>query len=75
MARGYLDVVEHQVDPERGYILVARCEGRQLDYSRKNGRYRTMTDQQRRSPDDKFFQHAAKRGRVDIFWGRVAART
>jgi hypothetical protein len=75
VARGYLDVVEHQVDPERGYILVARCEGRQLDYSRKNGRYRTMTDQARRAPDDKFYQHAAKRGRVDIFWGRVAART
>ncbi|WP_105437508.1 DUF2163 domain-containing protein [Neorhizobium sp. T25_13] len=74
VARGYLDVVEHQTDPERGYILVARCEGRQLDYSRKNGRYRTMTDQQRRSSTDKFFQHAASRGRVDIFWGRVATK-
>lgn len=75
VARGYLDTVEHAVDPERGYVLNARCEGRQLDYSRKNGRYRSVADQQRRAPGDKFFEHAGKAGRVDVYWGRKAGKT
>ena len=70
VARGYLDVIEHAIDPDRGYVLTARCEGRQLDYSRKNGRVRSTADQQRRAPGDKFFEHAGKAGRVEIFWGR-----
>lgn len=71
VARGYLDVVEHLSSPERGYYLEGRCEGRQLDYSRRNGRKRTLVDQQRRDPGDRFFEHAATSGRVDIAWGRV----
>ncbi|MCJ8519026.1 hypothetical protein ABID21_001934 [Pseudorhizobium tarimense] len=70
VARGYLDVVEHAVDPERGYVLAARCEGRQLDYSRKNGRVRSTADQQRRAPGDKFFEHAGRAGRVEVLWGK-----
>jgi hypothetical protein len=75
VARGYLDVISHEEDPEAGFKLVAQCEGRQLDYSRKNGRYRTVADQRRRSANDKFFQHAAKAGREEVFWGRVASKT
>jgi hypothetical protein len=71
VARGYLDVVEHNQDDERGYYLTARCEGRQLDYSRQNGRKRTVADQQRRDPGDRFFEHAATAGRVDIAWGKA----
>ncbi|MDQ0558303.1 hypothetical protein QO004_000076 [Rhizobium mesoamericanum] len=71
VARGYLDVVEHNIDDTRGYYLTARCEGRQLDYSRQNGRKRTVADQQRRDPGDRFFEHAASAGRVDIAWGKV----
>jgi hypothetical protein len=70
VARGYLDVIEHNEDDERGYYLTARCEGRQLDYSRRNGRKRTVADQQRRDPGDRFFEHAATAGRVDVNWGR-----
>lgn len=73
VARGYLDVVNHEADPERGYILTAMCEGRQLDYSRRFGRVRSMSDQQRRSAGDKFFQHAGQAGRVEVYWGRVKA--
>lgn len=73
VARGYLDVVNHEADPERGYVLTAMCEGRQLDYSRRNGRVRSMADQQRRSPGDMFFQYAGQAGRVEVFWGRVKA--
>jgi hypothetical protein len=73
VARGYLDVIEHRVDAERGYILEAKCEGRQLDYSRKNGRVRSVTDQQRRAPGDLFFQHAAKAGRVTVDWGKATS--
>lgn len=73
VARGYLDVINHEADPERGYILTAMCEGRQLDYSRRNGRVRSMADQQRRSAGDLFFQYAGQAGRVEVFWGRVKA--
>ncbi|CDZ43199.1 Hypothetical protein NGAL_HAMBI1146_59720 [Neorhizobium galegae bv. officinalis] len=75
VGRGYLDVIDHEEGGEAGYVLTARCEGRQLDYSRKNGRVRSVADQQRRSPNDRFFEHAGKAGRVEVFWGRVAART
>ncbi|KQX55458.1 MULTISPECIES: DUF2163 domain-containing protein [unclassified Ensifer] len=71
VARGYLDIIEHYADDTRGYYLEAKCEGRQLDYSRRNGRKRTLVDQQRRDPGDRFFEHAATAGRVDIAWGRV----
>ena len=71
VARGYLDVIEHNADETRGYYLTARCEGRQLDYSRQNGRKRTVADQQRRDPGDRFFEHAATAGRVDIAWGKA----
>lgn len=74
VARGYLDVIEHAVDPERGYVLTARCEGRQLDYSRKNDRIRSTADQQRRAPGDKFFEHAGKAGRVEVLWGRTKSQ-
>ena len=70
-ARGYLDVIEHNADTDRGYYLTAKCEGRQLDYSRKNGRKRTVADQQRRDPGDQFFAYASQAGRVDVAWGRV----
>lgn len=68
--RGYLDVIDHE-DDENGYRLVASCETRALDYTRTNGRVRSVEDQQRRSPGDRFFEHAAKRGRVSQWWGRV----
>jgi hypothetical protein len=71
VARGYLDVIEHRVDPERGYVIEAKCEQRNLDYSRKNGRVRSVADQQRRSEGDKFFQYAGGAGRVEVFWGRL----
>lgn len=70
VARGYLDVMEHAIDSESGYILTARCEGRQLDYSRKNGRVRSTSDQQRRAPGDKVFEHAGRAGRVEVLWGK-----
>jgi len=73
VARGYLDTVPHNVDPETGYTLSAMCEGRQLDYSRRNGRVRSMADQQRRRNGDLFFQHAGQAGRVEVYWGRVKA--
>jgi len=75
VARGYLDVIHHETDPDSGFRLTAQCEGRQLDYSRKNGRYRSVADQRRRSANDKIFAHAAKAGREEVFWGRKAGKT
>lgn len=71
MKRGYVDTIDH-VDSAKsgGYMLVANCETRALDYTRMNGRKRNDVDQQRRSATDKFFQHASTRGREQIFWGR-----
>lgn len=73
VARGYLDTIDHDEQPDTGKVLIARCEGRQLDYSRKNGRKRSMTDQQRRKLGDKYFEHSGKSGRVEVVWGRNAA--
>jgi len=75
VARGYLDVIHHDTDPDAGFRLTAQCEGRQLDYSRKNGRYRSVADQRRRSANDKIFAYAAKAGREEVFWGRKAGKT
>ncbi len=70
--RGYLDTIDHDED-ENGYVLVGQCEGRQLDYSLKNGRVRSVADQQRRAPGDRFFEHAGTRGRLEVFFGRLAS--
>lgn len=70
MRRGYVDVIDHEDDPSTGYTLIAQCETRALDYTRMNGRKRSDTDQQRRSPGDKWFEHASVRGREEVFWGR-----
>lgn len=70
LKRGYVDTIDHIDDPENGYTLVANCESRALDYTRTNSRRRTAVDQARRSAGDQFFEHAAMRGREEIFWGR-----
>lgn len=68
--RGYIDVVEHIDNAEDGCYAVATCEGRQLDYSRTNGRVRSVADQKRRSSTDRFFEHAATAGRIEKSWGK-----
>jgi hypothetical protein len=71
LRRGYIDIVIHEEDSENGFVVTAMCETRALDYSRVNGRKRTVTDQARRNAGDLFFQHSARRGREEVFWGRV----
>lgn len=73
VARGYVDTIEHSFDTKGGSFLIANCEGRQLDYTRKNGRKRTVADQLRRDPGDRFFEHAAFAGRVDVIWGKAGS--
>lgn len=75
VSRGYLDVIDHDETAESGLVLTAQCEGRQLDYTRKNGRVRSVTDQQRRKLGDRFFEHTATAGRKQVNWGRVASST
>lgn len=70
MKRGYVDVIDHRED-DNGYQIVAMCESRALDYTRTNGRKRTTSDQARRAAGDLYFENAAKRGREEIFWGRL----
>ena len=74
MRRGYVDTIDHEDDPQGdGYTLVAQCETRALDYTRTNARKRSDADQGRRLAGDMFFEHAAKRGREEIHWGRERA--
>lgn len=73
MKRGYLDVIDHEDNTSSGYTLVASCETRALDYTRTNGRKRSVTDQAQRAPGDRFHEHAAQRGRIDYWWGRAKA--
>jgi hypothetical protein len=71
MKRGYVDTIDH-IDNAKsgGYMLVANCETRALDYTRINGRKRNHVDQQRRSATDKFLEHASTRGRELVYWGQ-----
>lgn len=71
VARGYVDTIQHHFGPDGGAYIEATCEGRQLDYSRKNGRYRSIADQKRRDAGDRFFEHAATAGRLELIWGRA----
>lgn len=68
--RGYINAVEHTTDPDRGYIVRIECESRAIDYSRTNGRIRSVDDQRRRLAGDRGFEHAAVTGRQKIKWGR-----
>ncbi|UUP19501.1 DUF2163 domain-containing protein [Nitratireductor thuwali] len=70
LRRGYVDQLRHEEDSGEGYKLIADCETRALDYTRTNGRKRTMADQARRSPGDDFYINAATTGREEILWGR-----
>ena len=69
MKRGYIDFIDHVADPEGGDRLIAQCEGRGLDYSRRNGRQANDADQARRSATDTFFKHASSAGTVEFKWG------
>lgn len=71
--RGYIDVLSEKGNTDSGPVLIAECLTRALDYSRRNGRYATNEDQQRRSSGDLFYSHASKTGRVDLPWGREKA--
>lgn len=71
MMRGYINAISHETDPETGYFMTVECESRAIDYSRTNGRVRSHEDQQRRSPGDKFYEHAGTAGRVKIKWGKT----
>ena len=71
VARGYLDTISHHFAEDGAAYIEAQCEGRQLDYSRKNGRFRSSADQRRRDEGDKFFEHAGMAGRVSMIWGRA----
>lgn len=70
MMRGYVDTIDHDFSATSGYIITAQCETRALDYSRTNARKRNNADQGRRKQGDLIFEHTAKRGREEIFWGR-----
>ena len=54
MKRGYIDTIDHVIDAKDGDRLIAHCQGRSLDYSRKNARQANATDQARRNARDSF---------------------
>lgn len=71
MKRGYVDTIDHLDSAKNGgYMIVANCETRALDYTRTNGRKRNQSDQNRRAPGDGIFQHASTRGRELVYWGQ-----
>lgn len=71
MMRGYINSMSHEGDEDSGHLLVAECESRAMDYSRRNGRVRSHADQQRRAPGDRFFEHAGTAGRIQIKFGKT----
>lgn len=70
MKSGYINAIRHREDPSRGHIAVIECEGREIDYSRTNGRIRSDADQKRRTPGDRFLEHAGTAGRIKLNWGK-----
>ncbi|TDH35728.1 DUF2163 domain-containing protein [Pseudohoeflea suaedae] len=67
---GYINRIVHDEDPDSGYLMTVECEGREIDYSRTNGRIRTTEDQERRATGDLFFEHTGTTGRVKLDWGK-----
>lgn len=70
---GYIDQVRLVRNVDEGSWYELECLSRAIDYSRRNGRLANDVDQKRRSAGDKFFEHTAQTGRVQIPWGRVRA--
>lgn len=68
---GYIDQVRLIRNVDGGSWYELECLSRAIDYSRRNGRLANDVDQKRRSAGDKFFEHTAQSGRVQIYWGRV----
>jgi hypothetical protein len=68
---GYIDQVRLIRNVDQGAWYELECLSRAIDYSRRNGRLANDVDQKRRSAGDKFFEHTAQTGRVQIYWGRV----
>jgi hypothetical protein len=68
---GYIDQVRLLRNVDDGSWYELECLSRSIDYSRRNGRLANDVDQKRRSSGDKFFEHTAQTGRVQIYWGRV----
>jgi hypothetical protein len=73
MRRGLIDQVRYTRNVDGGATYELECLSRAIDYSRRNGRLASDVDQQRRSSGDRFFEHTAQTGRVQIYWGRVRA--
>jgi hypothetical protein len=73
MRRGYIDQVRYTRNVDGGAVYEVECLSRAVDYSRRNGRLANDVDQKRRSSGDKFFEHTAQTGRVQVYWGRVRA--
>lgn len=68
--RGIINDLYHEDDPTRGYTLVAECTRRSIDLTRKNARYRTHEDQQRRSSGDSFYLQASATNFAGLRFGR-----
>jgi hypothetical protein len=68
---GYIDQVRLVRNVDGGAWYELECLSRAIDYSRRNGRLANDVDQKRRSAGDKFFEHTAQTGRVQVYWGRV----
>jgi hypothetical protein len=70
---GYIDQARLIRNVDQGAWYELECLSRAIDYSRRNGRLASDVDQQRRSSGDRFFEHTAQTGRVQVYWGRVRA--
>lgn len=70
MWRGTIDRLTHEEQPGGTAALVANLESRALDFQKSGHRVFGPADQAAVDPTDRFFEHAATAGTVELFWGR-----
>lgn len=71
--RGRIDQVSHE-DTGDAYAIVARCESRSADFTRRGWAVAAHAQQDQISAGDRFFEYSGVAGSVEIAFGRESTR-
>ena len=71
--RGKIDQVTHE-DTGDSYAIVAKCESRSIDFTRRGFAVASNAQQDQISSGDRFFEYSGVAGSVEIAFGRESTR-
>jgi hypothetical protein len=72
--KGIIDTIDERETADGQFALVASCESRSIDYTRRGGNIRTSEHQQRISVGDKFFDYVSAAGSHIEYFGAKAPK-